>query len=61
MNRNEFAYTIPAADTCFRGFALVLQILRGKTDGNKRKDVCTLTNGGAAIDDTMRFKSHTVA
>ena len=60
MDRDKLANLVARAETGFRRFVFVFQILLGKANRNKRKDVCAFTNPRVAVDNAMRLKTDIV-
>src|SRR5678815_4611948 len=61
MNGDKLADVIAFADPRFGRFALVLQILRSKTNRDKGENVRFRTNRGVTVYYTMRLESDIVA
>ena len=56
----EFADLVALPDARFRGFALVLQILRGKTNRNEWKNMRACADSCLAIHDAVRLQTNAV-
>ena len=61
MNGHEFADPVAPPYARFRWFAFVLQILRGKTNRNERKNMRTCADSCLAIHDAVRLQTNAVA
>ena len=60
MNRHKLANLVSLTNARFGRLTLILQILRGQSNRDERKDVSLVTDRRSAIDHTMDSSLHAV-